>query len=163
MSTPWKDAEDAFWQFLADDDALGADATFLALHQYRSHQGRGLPFADSQAAFKDPTLTPALWLRLVGIDSDISTPRATLCMFDFEGGLAYALPSDATSRDTFEGVVEAIRGAILRRMTADAEGISVHALTNERIIEVTPPGAFAPIIGHVWTFRLRLGFEAYVG
>lgn len=156
MSTPWKTAEDAFWDWLATAVTLPA-----TLKIYRSHQGKGLPFLNDPDAFATPAAMPGIWLSLVEIEPEIQGPTSQLDYLIFNGGLAFNVPADTTTRDTFESLVNDVRNAILGAMTANVDEIDVSELTRERIRAVTPPGKFAPVIGYVWEFRLRFGYTAH--
>lgn len=156
MSTPWKDAEDAFWTWLATAARLPTD-----LKIYKSHEGKGLPFFETPELFKNPAAMPAAWLNLTKPEPEIQGAGSVLDYTNYTGGLAYNVPPDATSRDTFEALVTDIRNAILGSMTAGVDEIDVHELTDESVRVIVPPGKFAPVLGYVWEFRLRFGYTAH--
>lgn len=156
MSTPWKTAEDAFWDWLAVEVRLPS-----TLKIYRSHQGKGLPFLDDVTAFSTATAMPGMWLSLVEIEPEIQGPTSQLDYLVFRGGLAMNVPADDTTRDTFETLINDVREAILGGITAGVDEIDVSELTQEKIRAVTPPGKYAPVIGYVWEFRLRFGYTAH--
>lgn len=156
MTTPWKTAEDAFWTWLA-----GAVSLPATLKTYRSHEGKGLPFVDNPEAFASAAHMPALWLSLTNIEAENQGPSSVLDYYAFRGGLAWNVPQDARSRDTFEALVNDIRSAILGAMTAGVDEIAVSELSDETLRTVTPPKTYAPVLGYVWEFRLRFGYAVH--
>lgn len=159
MTTPFKDIEDRFWTWL--DAELAANASYLTLKRFKSHEGRGLPFLDGTGPFTDPALVPAIFLHFERPEAEVNGDNTILDSLYFQFGVAWHADAANPKRDTFESLVVAIRDAILENLTAGAPAISISALTGERVTTVTPPRASAPVIGYLWTASLRLGYQPH--
>lgn len=161
MTTPFKDVENALWAWLPGAVAAQGGTWPADIKVFKSHEGRGLPFAEGPEAFTEPAHMPAAWLQLRRIEATNDGPNSVLDYYVFAGGLAMRADQAAPIRDTFEALVAATRGAILGALLPGVDEIGVSELTDERLDAVTPPRTFSPVIGYVWTFTLKVGGYAH--
>lgn len=159
MTTPFKDIEDRFWTWLNAE--LSANASYLTLKRFKSHEGRGLPFLDGPGPFTDPALVPAIFLSFERPNAEVNGDNTVLDSLYYRFGVAWKADAADPKRDAFEALVVAIRNAILEDLTSDETAISISEMTDERITAVTPPRQFAPVIGYLWTASLRLGYQPH--